>query len=136
MAVSTGPDLQHRHRSLLRRDGAGPVRRGHGSRVRRAVARRQPRALSPHANRRTKEQEFMPTIEADGASLYYSLEGPADAPVVMFSNSLAATTQMWDDQAELLRDEYRVLRYDNRGHGGSAPEIGRASCRERGWQYV
>src|SRR3546814_7968146 len=124
MAVSTGPDLQHRHRSLLRRDGAGPVRRGHGSRVRRAVARRRPRALSPHANRRKKEQEFMPTIEADGASLYYSLEGPADAPVVTFSNSLAATTQMWDDQAELLRAEYRGLRSDNRGRGGSAPADG------------
>ena len=30
---------------------------------------------------------------------------------------------MWDDQAAALKDDFRILRYDQRGHGGSdAPD--------------
>jgi 3-oxoadipate enol-lactonase / 4-carboxymuconolactone decarboxylase len=47
------------------------------------------------------------------------LEGPEHAPVLMFASSLGTTHAMWDAQAEAFRDEYRVLRYDHRGHGGS-----------------
>jgi len=49
----------------------------------------------------------------------YTLEGPGDAPVVVFSNSLGTTGVMWDAQAEALSERFRVLRYDARGHGGS-----------------
>jgi len=52
----------------------------------------------------------------------YTLEGPGDAPVVAFSNSLGTTSVMWDVQAAALSERFRVLRYDARGHGGtSAP---------------
>ena len=50
---------------------------------------------------------------------HYVLEGPEDAPVVLFASSLGTTHAMWDAQAAALRGEYRVLRYDHRGHGGS-----------------
>ena len=46
-------------------------------------------------------------------------EGPRDAPVVMFSNSLASNLDMWAPQAAALRGAYRVIRYDTRGHGAS-----------------
>jgi 3-oxoadipate enol-lactonase len=49
----------------------------------------------------------------------YTLEGPDDAPVVAFSNSLGTTGAMWDAQAAALSQTFRVLRYDTRGHGGS-----------------
>jgi 3-oxoadipate enol-lactonase len=49
----------------------------------------------------------------------YTLEGPDDAPVVVFSNSLGTTGVMWDAQEAALSDRFRVLRYDARGHGGS-----------------
>ena len=49
----------------------------------------------------------------------YVLEGPVLAPVVMFASSLGTTLEMWDAQAEAFTDEFRVLRYDHRGHGGS-----------------
>ena len=49
----------------------------------------------------------------------YTLEGPGDAPVVAFSNSLGTTSVMWDAQAAGLSERFRVLRYDTRGHGGS-----------------
>ena len=50
---------------------------------------------------------------------HYVLEGPGDAPVLLLASSLGTTHAMWDDQAAALRDEYRVLRYDHRGHGES-----------------
>jgi 3-oxoadipate enol-lactonase/4-carboxymuconolactone decarboxylase len=50
---------------------------------------------------------------------HYVLEGPAHAPVVMFASSLGTTHEMWDAQAAAFAGDYRVLRYDHRGHGGS-----------------
>lgn len=47
------------------------------------------------------------------------VEGPADAPVVLLSNSLGATLEMWDPQLAALTERYRVVRYDTRGHGRS-----------------
>ena len=58
--------------------------------------------------------------------VHHSLEGPDGAPVVVFSNSLGTTGAMWDAQAAALSDRFRVLRYDTRGHGGSATPHGPA----------
>jgi len=57
--------------------------------------------------------------QANGIAIQYELEGPAHAPVVALSHSLGANLHLWDAQAAALRDRYRVLRYDIRGHGGS-----------------
>ncbi|MCA1326711.1 3-oxoadipate enol-lactonase [Herbaspirillum sp. alder98] len=51
--------------------------------------------------------------------LHYTLEGPAGAPVLVLSNSLGTSLSMWQGQAEALRTQWRVLRYDTRGHGRS-----------------
>jgi 3-oxoadipate enol-lactonase len=54
--------------------------------------------------------------------VHHTLEGPDGAPVVVFSNSLGTTGQMWDAQAAALSERLRVLRYASRGHGEtSAP---------------
>src|SRR5262245_52469783 len=58
-------------------------------------------------------------LTANGIGTHYELEGTAGAPVVALSHSLAANLHLWDAQAATLRDRYRVLRYDIRGHGGS-----------------
>jgi 3-oxoadipate enol-lactonase len=58
-------------------------------------------------------------VRANDITTAYRLEGPAQAPVVTFSHSLAANLHLWDAQAAALVDRYRVLRYDVRGHGGS-----------------
>ena len=58
-------------------------------------------------------------VSANGIGTQYLLEGPAGAPVVTFSHSLAANLHLWDAQAAALSGRYRVLRYDIRGHGGS-----------------
>ena len=58
-------------------------------------------------------------VTANGISINYELEGPEGAPCVTLSNSLACNLTMWDDQVAALKDRYRVLRYDQRGHGGT-----------------
>ncbi|MFI9009068.1 3-oxoadipate enol-lactonase [Actinosynnema sp. NPDC053489] len=55
---------------------------------------------------------------------HYELSGPPDAPVVVLGNSLGTTTRLWDRQLPLLHRRFRVLRYDHRGHGGSAAPPG------------
>jgi hypothetical protein len=47
------------------------------------------------------------------------VDGSADNPWLVLSNSLAATHSMWDLQMKTLLKRYRVLRYDTRGHGQS-----------------
>lgn len=52
------------------------------------------------------------------------LQGPEGAPVLVFSNSLGTTLEMWDAQAKTFSSQYRVLRYDTRGHGASIANAG------------
>ncbi len=65
--------------------------------------------------------------KANGIVIHYQLDGPAGAPWLMFSNSLATDLGMWDDQAAHFGRRYRVLRYDQRGHGQSEAPKGRYS---------
>jgi 3-oxoadipate enol-lactonase len=61
----------------------------------------------------------MSYLTNDGARLYYQLEGPDDAPVLVLSNSLGTTLDMWAPQMPALLQRFRVLRHDARGHGRS-----------------
>lgn len=54
------------------------------------------------------------------ARLYYVIDGPADAPVLVLSNSLGTCADMWARQVPELSKHFRVLRYDTRGHGKSS----------------
>jgi 3-oxoadipate enol-lactonase len=55
----------------------------------------------------------------NGVTLNYVIEGREGAPWLTFSNSLATDLSMWDDQVAALKDDWRILRYDKRGHGAS-----------------
>lgn len=57
---------------------------------------------------------------APARPLHYVIEGDAGKPVLVLSNSLGTTLEMWDPQMPALTRHYRVLRYDTRGHGRSA----------------
>lgn len=56
-------------------------------------------------------------ITANGVSFNCAIDGPEGAPWITFSNSLATNLTMWEPQIEALKDDYRMLRYDKRGHG-------------------
>ncbi|WP_431221925.1 3-oxoadipate enol-lactonase [Serratia sp. L9] len=47
----------------------------------------------------------------------YRLEGPADAPLLVLSNSLGTTFNLWQPQMAEMTRHFRVLRYNQRGHG-------------------
>ncbi|HEY2134370.1 MAG TPA: alpha/beta fold hydrolase [Xanthobacteraceae bacterium] len=64
-------------------------------------------------------------IKANGLNFAYSIDGPEGAPWIVFSNSLCTTGAMWDEQAAALKSKYRVLRYDQRGHGATDAPAGR-----------
>jgi 3-oxoadipate enol-lactonase len=63
--------------------------------------------------------------KANGITINYQIDGAEGAPWIVFSNSLATTLAMWDEQAAALKDKFRVLRYDQRGHGGTDAPAGR-----------
>jgi 3-oxoadipate enol-lactonase len=62
-------------------------------------------------------------VKANGINFNCKLDGKRGAPWVVFSNSLATNLSMWDEQAAALGDHFQILRYDQRGHGGTdAPD--------------
>jgi len=74
----------------------------------------------------------MPTVKLADGELNYRLEGPVDAPVLVLSNSLGTDLHMWDAQVPAFSEHFRVLRYDTRGHGGSAVTPGPYSIEQLG----
>lgn len=57
-------------------------------------------------------------ISANGFSLEVQLEGET-GPWVIFSHSIMTNLSMWEEQAAILRRNFRTVRYDTRGHGRS-----------------
>ncbi len=51
---------------------------------------------------------------------HYYWDGPAEKPVLLLSNGLGTNLTMWDGQIPEFSREFRVLRYDQRGHGKSS----------------
>jgi len=51
--------------------------------------------------------------------VHHLVEGPPGGPVLVLSNSLGSTLDMWEPQVAVLANEFRVVRYDLRGHGRS-----------------
>jgi 3-oxoadipate enol-lactonase len=60
-----------------------------------------------------------PAVDIQRDGLKCRVDGAADAPVLVLSNSLGTNLAMWDAQMPALRASFRVLRYDSRGHGAS-----------------
>jgi 3-oxoadipate enol-lactonase len=67
--------------------------------------------------------------------VHHEVTGPADAPVVVLSNSLGTTLEMWDRQRDALAG-YRVVRYDTRGHGRSPVPDGPSTIADLGEDLV
>ncbi|MBD8268571.1 3-oxoadipate enol-lactonase [Pseudomonas fluorescens] len=61
----------------------------------------------------------MAFVQLAEGELHYQFDGPADAPVLVLSNSLGTDLHMWDIQIPAFTRHFRVLRLDTRGHGKS-----------------
>jgi 3-oxoadipate enol-lactonase len=64
-------------------------------------------------------------IKANGIEINYQVDGPERAPWLILSNSLATNLAMWDEQVRTFRGAFRLLRYDQRGHGATEAPAGR-----------
>jgi 3-oxoadipate enol-lactonase len=52
-------------------------------------------------------------------TLAHLLEGRPDAPVLVLPSSLGTTRELWEPQMAAFERNFRVLRYEHRGHGAS-----------------
>ena len=78
----------------------------------------------------------MPQLDANGFRVNYALDGPATAPVVVFSNSLGTNLSLWEPQLPALEKSFRVLRYDTRGHGQTSVTPGPYAIEQLGGDVV
>ncbi|HEV8410838.1 MAG TPA: alpha/beta hydrolase [Gemmatimonadaceae bacterium] len=61
-------------------------------------------------------------VDIDGGRLFYEVTGSGSPVILLHAGNV--DRQMWDDQFIAFSREHRVLRYDLRGYGKSAPETG------------
>ncbi len=66
----------------------------------------------------------MPVLKRSDCEIYYELAGTEGFPLLMFSNSLGTDLSMWEPQMAAFSTHFRILRYDNRGHGKSTASPG------------
>ena len=66
---------------------------------------------------RTKGNDIRMTV--NNLTVSYNDEGPDEAQAIIFIHGFPFNKSMWDMQVEALKDTYRVIAYDIRGHGKS-----------------
>jgi pimeloyl-ACP methyl ester carboxylesterase len=74
------------------------------------------RCVSAYAGEGT-EETVMARLDRDGVAIHYEEHG--QGPAVLLSHGYSATCRMWDGQVAALKDRYRVIVWDMRGHGQS-----------------
>jgi 3-oxoadipate enol-lactonase len=61
----------------------------------------------------------MPTLLANGIDMYYEWEGLENGPVLVMINGLLTDLSSWNHHVKVFTPNFRVLRYDCRGQGGT-----------------
>jgi len=65
-------------------------------------------------------QQDWDVTTADGVRLVGDDQGPPDGPPIVLLHGLSSNLRWWDPVAARLALRYRVVRYDQRGHGRSS----------------
>jgi 3-oxoadipate enol-lactonase len=68
--------------------------------------------------------------------LHSIVDGPVDAPVLVLGSALGTTSALWEREMPALAREYRVVRFDHRGHGRSPVPPGPYSIADLGQDLV
>ncbi|MFC9787404.1 alpha/beta fold hydrolase [Rhodococcus sp. NPDC127528] len=92
---------------------AGAVVRSRRAQAERALGVEPNQALRDPIRR----PETIPVVSADGHPIHTLAYGDPDAPVIVLSHGWTCSTQFWYPQVNALADEFRVITYDQRGHG-------------------
>ncbi|MDL5158759.1 alpha/beta fold hydrolase [Actinomycetospora termitidis] len=61
----------------------------------------------------------MPSIAIADSEYRYDDDGPRDAPAIIFIHGWTADRHRWDVPYSKLQQDYRVIRFDLRGHGAN-----------------
>ena len=64
----------------------------------------------------------MPYLDRAGQRIHYRVEG--QGPPVLLAHSFLCSTLMWQGQIDALKDRYRLIAVDARGHGEAGPIAG------------
>jgi 3-oxoadipate enol-lactonase len=56
-------------------------------------------------------------VKANGLVIHYLDQGRRDGPPLVFINSLGTDSRIWNEVAEILAPDFRIITYDKRGHG-------------------
>jgi pimeloyl-ACP methyl ester carboxylesterase len=65
------------------------------------------------------ESEFVDL--GNGLTVHLRDEGPADAPAIILLHGSNASLHTWDQWANTLKSKYRIIRFDQIGHGLTGP---------------
>ena len=57
----------------------------------------------------------------NGQQIHLRDEGPKDAPAIILLHGSNSSLHTWDDWAQALKNDFRVIRYDQIGHGLTGP---------------
>src|SRR5690349_7301273 len=60
-------------------------------------------------------------ITRQGCPIHYWLEGALDKPLLVMTHGATLDHRMFDAQSSALKEDYRLLTWDMRGHGESQP---------------
>lgn len=94
-----------------------------------AAERRAVRDQVPEADpdweelRRPIKGERLSIESFDGTHLAVEMTGPAGAPVLVFAHGYGMSMHAWHYQRRELADQFRVVVFDQRGHGGSEQAV-------------
>ncbi|MGW0245832.1 alpha/beta fold hydrolase [Nocardia goodfellowii] len=67
----------------------------------------------------TVSHEVVPVTTRDGARLRVHSYGPKNAPAIVLVHGWTCAIEYWNAQINAFAGEYRVIAYDQRGHGAS-----------------
>lgn len=63
------------------------------------------------------DPEIMRVVADDGTPIYTEARGPRDGVPIVFSHGWSCCSRVWNAQINELAKDYRVVVYDQRGHG-------------------
>jgi 3-oxoadipate enol-lactonase len=66
----------------------------------------------------------MTDITIAGETFNVLIEGDENKEVLLLSNPMGTNLHFWDPQIPALAENFRIVRYDSRGHGGSVANQG------------
>ncbi|WP_067648049.1 alpha/beta fold hydrolase [Nocardia harenae] len=74
---------------------------------------------SASLNRPAAEPDIFPVTTVDGAKLRVHAYGPADADAIVLIHGWSCCIEYWNPQINAFAENFRVISYDQRGHGDS-----------------